>query len=1177
MDIKFGLKFNKFFTIICVIIFSFIAIPFNDSIKAEKTNDLSIKGIWGNTFGSTDSEQYEAVQMNIDGTYIVAGSTAGNNYDVAGRNHGIVDGILAKYDKDGNLIWSKIVGGNNEDYFSEVKVLRDGRIAVAGYTESSNSGDVTHTKYGYDSAWLIVFDKDGNKLWSQVSGRSNTYGYAAYRGITQTSDGNIVCVGYAFGEGDGNIPGTIKGERDTFIIKFDSNTGTKLWHKFNGGTKNETFFDVMELANGNLVAVGQSQSNDGDFAGKNKGGYDAISMVFSSTGNLVVTNTFGGSADDNFVAVKKTSKNKIVVAGNTLSKDGDINTRTFAGRDGIFVSFSNDGVYEWQKIVGGNGDDYLTYMSEGVNGDISVVGYTNSTTSGSIVLENDGGYDGLFTVLDGDNGEVKHIVLFGGADDDSAEMIAATPSGGYIVVGHTRSQDIEGMNVDNKGSRDALIVKFKTNNVPLLEVPGFTEINVGENLDLMAGVICEDFEDGDLLNKVRVTTTFDKNVAGVYPVEYTVKDFENNEVTLTRVVLVNDGRYKAGANSILYSNDYTINRGQVVLDKTDVTTRADVKVYSKEDASVSENLDDVNVNYGLYTNVIGLYDLTFSLISEPTTSVISKANVIKGADPVLTINTYKEINLNEFFDPYAGLSAIDSEDHDITNKVIIENFVNNNEPGIYEVKYMVTDSDYNTVTNTQYVIVKGESIQIGTNYVIEAHNYQLFVGKVTATDEEVKEYSDLRVYDKINHQYITNPAVTINGNGYTNTVADYNIAITLDAEPTLTKTVVASVVSGAPPAIRGASFTELTLGCTFDNLEGVVISDDEDDQTTLHSNLVITGSVDTSVAGIYNLTYTLTDTDFNTVVVNRVVVVNDGTYKVGQTHIIKANDYSIKSREVVVANSDIIARAGVVAYRKSTGLIDRNADIVVTYGQYSNVVNIYPISFRVKVDKFASRTINADVNIGEAPVITGESILNIAPSDIVDFSHYISVTDLEQGNMINDVVMDGVFVPNQIGVYPVTYTVQDIDGNITTFSQIIIVNDGSIKTTKDYFVAYSSFEINAVDVDTSREAILAAGKVRIWDKLTGEELPLDIIEVDKKSYTNVGGVYPIMLSITTDRSLYDFIYATVIEDVIPVVPPTPLQPENKLISTGFNASIFIVFIFITVILELFNRKIKKNR
>lgn len=1155
-DKKIKINFN----ILLVLLMVFLTLQLNINItNGEMSNDFNIKGIWASGFGTSENEQYEAIQMNVDGTYIVAGSTSGNNYDVAGRNHGQVDGILSKYNKDGELIWSKIVGGNNEDYFSEVKVLKDGRIAAAGYTESSNSGDVPQTKYGYDSSWIMLFDKDGNKIWSQVNGRSGAWGYTAFRGITETKDGNIVCVGYAYGDGDGNIPGVVKGERDTFIVKFDVTNGNKMWHKFNGGTKNETFFDVVELSSGKLVGVGQSESNDGDFTGKNKGGYDAMAIIYSPDGNMEKTITFGGSKDDNFVAVEKTSENKIVAAGNTFSDNGDITTPTFGGRDGMFVSFLNDGTYEWQKIVGGNGEDYLTYMTEGVDGNFSVVGYTNSTKSGALDLENHGGYDGLFAVLSKTNGDLEHLVLFGGAQDDNTETVATTSDGGYVAAGHTRSLNFDNLEIENRGGRDAFIAKFKTNNIPLLEAPGFTEIAVGQNFDLMAGVTSADFEDGDLLSKVTITTDFNKDVAGVYPVKYKVKDYENNEVTVTSVVLVNDGKYKAGSEYILYGDDYTITRGKVIKDKIDVETRAKVKVYSKENGLLIKNNDNVAVDYGQYKNVIGLYDIGFSLVSEPTLSVTIKADVIKGYDPVLTIKEYDEINVNEFFDPYEGLSALDAEDLNITNKVIIENYVNNSVPGIYEVSYSITDSDYNTVVKTQNVIVKGEGIKIGTNYVIEAYDYEIFAGKVNGSDDEIKTFSLLRVYDKVNKEFVTNPGLTIDKSGYTNVADDYPIAISLDAEPGLTHTITASVVSGAAPTIRGANFLELSVGASFDSLHGVKLSDDEDSNEVLLNNLVISGSVDTNVAGVYKLTYTLDDSDFNTVVVDRVVLVNDGNYTVGQNYIIKAEDYSIKSRNVVVSNQDIISKAKVVVYRKNNGLVDRNAEVVVNYGSYSSTVGVYPITFKLKLDRLATKTIKADVNIGEPPVITGDDIVYVSPSDSVDLSKYISVSDLEQGNIINDVEMNGTFNPGEVGVYPVTYTLQDIDGNEVTFKQIIVVNDGSIRTTKSYFVAYDSFEINVKDVDTNDEAILKEAKLRIWDKATGLQLPLDIVEVDKKEYTNVAGSYRIMLSIKTDRSLYDFITATVIDDtpVEPTIKPTEKPTKEttvKLPGTGDNTA-----------------------
>nr|WP_312860855.1 immunoglobulin-like domain-containing protein [Bacillus paramycoides] len=60
------------------------------------------------------------------------------------------------------------------------------------------------------------------------------------------------------------------------------------------------------------------------------------------------------------------------------------------------------------------------------------------------------------------------------------------------------------------------------------------------------------------------------------------------------------------------------------------------------------------------------------------------------------------------FDPMLGVSAIDPEDGDITDKVIHFDDIDTSKAGTYEVKFLVRDSGGNEATMTQKVVVKNK-------------------------------------------------------------------------------------------------------------------------------------------------------------------------------------------------------------------------------------------------------------------------------------------------------------------------------------------------------------------------------------------------------------------------------------------------------------------------------------
>ena len=73
--------------------------------------------------------------------------------------------------------------------------------------------------------------------------------------------------------------------------------------------------------------------------------------------------------------------------------------------------------------------------------------------------------------------------------------------------------------------------------------------------------------------------------------------------------------------------------------------------------------------------------------------------VILGAEDI-------SIEFESQFDKYAGVTVTDTEDKDLTNKLIVTGDVNVNVAGIYEITYSVTDSDGNTTTAIRKVTVK---------------------------------------------------------------------------------------------------------------------------------------------------------------------------------------------------------------------------------------------------------------------------------------------------------------------------------------------------------------------------------------------------------------------------------------------------------------------------------------
>ena len=101
------------------------------------------------------------------------------------------------------------------------------------------------------------------------------------------------------------------------------------------------------------------------------------------------------------------------------------------------------------------------------------------------------------------------------------------------------------------------------------------------------------------------------------------------------------------------------------------------------------------------TSIEGNYHVTYEII-DSNGNKVNKAMmvVVESEDKMSEENKPPIINANDitlekgrYFDPLDGVTALDDEDGNLTNKIIVkENEVNVSKKGVYKVTYEVTDS-----------------------------------------------------------------------------------------------------------------------------------------------------------------------------------------------------------------------------------------------------------------------------------------------------------------------------------------------------------------------------------------------------------------------------------------------------------------------------------------------------
>jgi hypothetical protein len=157
-----------------------------------KTDNLG-NVLFAKSYGGVNDEKGTSVQQTSDGGYIVTGTT--ESFGNTGK-----DIYLIKTDSIGNTLWTRTLGGVNDEDGTSVHQTWDGGYIICGSTNSFGAGN-------YDT-YLIKTDSAGETVWSRTFGSAGA-DYA--NSVKQTADRGFVLTG-----------SKQEMDSDVYIIKTDS-------------------------------------------------------------------------------------------------------------------------------------------------------------------------------------------------------------------------------------------------------------------------------------------------------------------------------------------------------------------------------------------------------------------------------------------------------------------------------------------------------------------------------------------------------------------------------------------------------------------------------------------------------------------------------------------------------------------------------------------------------------------------------------------------------------------------------------------------------------------------------------------------------------------------------------------------------------------------------------------
>jgi len=576
-------------------------------------------------------------------------------------------------------------------------------------------------------------------------------------------------------------------------------------------------------------------------------------------------------------------------------------------------------------------------------------------------------------------------------------------------------------------------VQVRDNIGPIITLNGlvFMPLNINQTYIELGASAVDNYDSNVTVNID--SSAVNTSLPGIYEVIYSATDSSGNNSTRLRTV------------SVSVNDDPIIIKrggGGIIIHDID-------DIYEDLGATSTDALGEnviVESSGSVDTSTIGDYTITYTATDEYG-NIATSTRIIQVRDrtaPNLEINGNSNITL-QLNDTYTELGATATDNHDTSLNVQTTGSVNTLLPGIYDITYNVTDDSNNSTTLVRKVTVENNILPVinvqGDNpTVLEVNNNYIEPG--VSSIDALGNSVNISPSDNIDKTTIGNYQVT-----YTATDSYGN-------QSTSTRTVQVRDLTSPVITINGNVLNTLELNQTYTEL-GATALDNHDNNVTINTD---NSAVNTSLPGIYQVTYTATDDSNNVSTVLRTVAVENNNPPGFRIFDDDGVDRFVSNEEgnVVLRDTD-----------KNT--IEGGITVVDTQGQS-----------RVAVD-----STDITLNVGETynePGVTSEDALG---NEVL-----ITVTsDLDT---------------NVIGDYSIIYTSTDIYGNTNILERTVRVRDINAPEINIIGEKNIVLQLNDVYVDQGAEA---------FDSEQGEHI---IVSVVNNVVTNTPGIYTVIYTAIDD-------------------------------------------------------------
>ncbi|MFN8348796.1 MAG: SBBP repeat-containing protein [Spirosomataceae bacterium] len=321
--------------------------------------------------------------------------------------NGTSDAFVAKYDRDGQLQWSKLYGGGGPDQGVGLALHASG-LYITGFfsAPSATFGSTVIPASGTEGKYDIFIAKlnltNGDALWAvSCGGFENDFASS----IAADTDGNAYITGNFSAPADfrsfsgASTKYTANTTPDIFIAKYNANGNLTAFHNSNSGTP--AFGSSIAVSGNSVYVTGIIQGSlYGSTPVNYRGQGDILLGKFSSSSLapewIRTAGSSGVDAGNGIVADKSGNVYLTGLVSDNCVFDNTTTVRSVGDTDVFLAQYDTNGNFRFAKPAGGTGKDGGTALSVNSTGSLLFLTgfYSSSFVFGAApALIYSGGFD----------------------------------------------------------------------------------------------------------------------------------------------------------------------------------------------------------------------------------------------------------------------------------------------------------------------------------------------------------------------------------------------------------------------------------------------------------------------------------------------------------------------------------------------------------------------------------------------------------------------------------------------------------------------------------------------------------------------------------------------------------------------------------------------------------------